>query len=60
MALTRCPPSLTQEVDLLGRAAGLAVVAVHGDFDEEVGLEHEEAYRMLVWLQKQGSEGQER
>lgn len=41
-----------QEIDLLGRLAGLRVAGVYGDLDLKVGLNHEEAYRLVVCLVK--------
>ena len=42
----------TQEVELLGRLSGFEVAAVHGDFNREVPLEHDEAYRMIICLRR--------
>lgn len=41
-----------QEVELLGRLAGFEVAAVHGDFNREVSLGHEDAYRMIACLRR--------
>lgn len=42
-----------QEIDLLGRLAGLALVGAYGDLDLGVGLGHEDAYRLVACLVKQ-------
>ena len=43
-----------QEIDLLARATGGAwrIVAVHGDLNEEVPLDGEDSYRMVVVLKR--------
>lgn len=42
-----------QEVELLASAAGLEILALYGDMaHEDVGLDHEEAYRMVAVLRK--------
>lgn len=43
-----------QELQLLaGSLAGQSPVSWYGDYDRDIGLEHEEAYRMIMVLQKQ-------
>jgi len=41
-----------QEINLLAEASGFKVVATYGDLDIDIPLESEEAYRMVVVLQK--------
>jgi hypothetical protein len=41
-----------QELDLLGRAAGLQLAASYGDLDLKVGLAHEDAYRLVACFVK--------
>lgn len=41
-----------QEIDLLGRVTGWEIVAVHGDLAEDVPLDGEDSYRMVVVLKK--------
>ena len=41
-----------QEINLLADASGFKVVATYGDLDIDIPLESEEAYRMVVVLQK--------
>ncbi len=41
-----------QEVELLAYVSGLSVKALYGDMSTSIGLSHEEAYRMVVVLQK--------
>jgi hypothetical protein len=43
-----------QELDLLGRLSGLKLAGAYGDLDLKVGLTHEDAYRLVVALVKQG------
>lgn len=42
----------TQEIDLLATAAGLDVVGVYGDLNLDVGLSHEDAYRLVMVMRK--------
>jgi hypothetical protein len=37
-----------QELDLLGRLAGLRLAGVYGDLSLKVGLTHEDAYRLVA------------
>ena len=46
-----------QELDLLGRLAGLKLAGVYGDLDISVGLRHDEAFRLVACLVKQQEEG---
>lgn len=46
-----------QELDLLGRLAGLRLAASYGDLDLKVGLTHEDAYRLVAVLVKGGAGG---
>ena len=42
-----------QEVKLLGQLAGYSAVAgVYGDYDAAIGLQHKEAYRLVMLLTK--------
>eukprot|EP00798_Chlamydomonas_sp_ICE-L_P017989 gene17989-24402_t len=41
-----------QEIDLLARSAGLKVEELYGEMALDVGMTHEDAYRMIIVLSK--------
>ena len=43
-----------QELELLGRLAGLRLAASYGDLSLKVGLSHEDAYRLVAVFVKGG------
>jgi hypothetical protein len=42
-----------QELELLGRLAGLRLAGAYGDHSLKVGLSHEDAYRLVACLVKE-------
>jgi hypothetical protein len=48
-----CLPCTLPSGSLFAATSVAQVVEVHGDFDAEIGLDHEEAYRSVVCLRRQ-------
>lgn len=51
----RCRIFTAPEIALIGKLAGLKVVAIYGDMDEDVPLNHDEAHAMIVVMKRAGT-----
>ena len=54
----KCRVFTAPEIALLGKLAGLRVVATFGDMDTSVPLTHEDANNMVIVLKRKGDEAE--
>jgi hypothetical protein len=56
--IVKCRVFTAPEIALLGKLAGLRVVATFGDMDTSVPLTHEDANNMVIVLKRKGDEAE--